>query len=136
MRAPKRRRQPPKERAIPPPGVDFAQLAAGAGWVWSAEHKDEVSPAGLPRLRSDATRCPTGLTEEQVLSWLKEPSLLVTSVACGEISPTRNWLGSVLATPYMKLGLATPSRAGTTATRLIPRSGQDGCHERFTQFSH
>jgi hypothetical protein len=79
MRAPKRRRQPPKERAIPLPGVDFAQLAAGAGWVWSAEHKDEVSPAGLPRLRSDATRCPTGLTEEQVLGWLKE------AIAAGDV---------------------------------------------------
>jgi hypothetical protein len=79
MRAPGRRRQKPKERAEPASSVDFAALAADVRYVWSAEHKDQVGPAGLPRLRSDATRCPTDVTEEQVLGWLCE------AIAAGDV---------------------------------------------------
>lgn len=79
MRAPERRRQKPKERADPATSVDFNDLAAGVRYVWSAEHKDQVSPAGMPRLRSDATRCPRDLTEEQILGWLRE------AIAAGDV---------------------------------------------------
>ncbi len=72
MRRPARRRQPRGDRAIPPPGSDLVQLAAAARYVPSAEHKDRYGPAGIARLRSDATRCPTDLTEEQIQDWLKE----------------------------------------------------------------
>jgi hypothetical protein len=87
MRPPTRRRQSPKQRATPPPDVDLEQLATNATYVWSAEHKDQVSPAGLPKLRTDATPCPTGLTEEQVLSWLRE------AIAAGDVGGV--WEGQI-----------------------------------------
>lgn len=58
MRAPNRRRPQLRSRATPPVGADLQALADSAKYVWSAEHKDHLSPAGMPRLRTDATPCP------------------------------------------------------------------------------
>jgi hypothetical protein len=79
MRPPTRRRQPSRQRAAPPADADLALLAAAATYVWSAEHKDRYGPAGIARLRSDATRCPKDLTEEQVQAWLRE------GIAAGDV---------------------------------------------------
>lgn len=91
MRAPGRRRPKLKERANAAANVDFDALAAGVRYVWSAEHKDHYSPAGMPKLRTDATRCPEGLTEEQVLGWLSE------AIAAGDVGGL--WEGQ----PYPQL---------------------------------
>lgn len=72
MRAPNRRRPQLRSRAIPPVGADLQVLADSAKYVWSAEHKDHLSPAGMPRLRSDATPCPKDVAGENIRSWLRE----------------------------------------------------------------
>lgn len=45
-------------------------MAGAATYHPSAEHKDQVTAAGLPRLRSDATRCPP-LDEGVPQNWLR-----------------------------------------------------------------
>lgn len=50
----------------------------------SAEHKDQFGPAGVARLRTDASRCPRGLTEEQVTEWLRE------AIAAGDVGGVWN----------------------------------------------
>lgn len=79
MRTPKRRHQPTRERGVPPIGSDLQSLAAGARYVPSAEHKDQFGPAGIARLRSDATRCPRDITEERARTWLQE------AIAAGDV---------------------------------------------------
>jgi hypothetical protein len=72
MRKPHRRRPQPRDRAVPLPGIDLARLSRSVRYVWSAEHKNHLSPAGLPRLRSDATPCPEDRVEADILRWLRE----------------------------------------------------------------
>ena len=54
MRTPSPRSQ---RRAVLPHGTVDASVAARVTYVGSPEHKDYPSPAGPPRLRSDATKC-------------------------------------------------------------------------------
>lgn len=73
MRAPKRHRPMRREKVDPPTGADVAVLASRTSYQGSAEHKDYLSPAGPPRLRSDATPCPGDLKDQVVLTgWLRE----------------------------------------------------------------
>jgi hypothetical protein len=72
MRAPRRRRPQPRERGVPPSGTDLTRLSQSVKYIWTAEHKDHLSPAGLPRLRSDATPCPRDLVEAEIVIWLRE----------------------------------------------------------------
>jgi hypothetical protein len=73
MRAAKRKRPLRRERTPPAPGVDLGGLAARARYEGSPEHKSYPSPAGPPRLRSDATPCPPDLKDlEQLTAWLQE----------------------------------------------------------------
>jgi len=57
------------------------KLAAAATYVLSAEHKDFYTPAGPPRLRSDATPCPRDITREQAEGWLRK------ALAAGAVGP-------------------------------------------------
>jgi hypothetical protein len=116
MRAPGRRRQRPKERAEPRSDVDFDALAACVRYVWSAEHKDQVGPAGLPRLRSDATRCPKNVTEEQVLSWLRE------AIAAGDVGGL--WEGN----PYPQLAWR---RVGDTVFEARVSNAEQGWYHGY-----
>ena len=80
MRAPKRRRPIRRERVEAPTGVDLAVLARLASYGGSPEHKDSLSPAGPPRLRSDATACPRDLKDvDQLTGWLR------AAIAAGQI---------------------------------------------------
>jgi hypothetical protein len=71
VRSPKRHREQPRDRATPKPGLDMHELSKTAKYVYSAEHKDHFGPAGVRRLRTDATPCPRGLEEETVTQWLR-----------------------------------------------------------------
>jgi hypothetical protein len=80
MRAAKRKRPLRRERTLPVPGVDLAVLAARVRYEGSAEHKTYPSPAGPPRLRSDATPCPPDLKDPHVLTgWLRD------AIASGQV---------------------------------------------------
>lgn len=69
-----------RTRIEPPQDVDLRRLASRAVYVGSPEHKDIPSPAGAPRLRSDATRCPRDLHDfEELTNWLRE------AIAAGQI---------------------------------------------------
>jgi hypothetical protein len=72
VRSRRRRRPPLRARADIPEGLDLHELASLATYIGSAEHKDFVSPAGPPRLRSDATKCPQDLSFEVIVGWLRE----------------------------------------------------------------
>ena len=57
----------------PPVGTDLAELAQRTSYEGSAEHKDVPSPAGPPKLRSDATPCPQDLKDPKMLTqWLRD----------------------------------------------------------------
>lgn len=72
VRAPKRRRPPPRRLADPPSDVDVEAAAAGAQYVGSAEHKSFPSFAGPARLRADATPCsPTLADANELTLWLR-----------------------------------------------------------------
>lgn len=60
------RHQRPKRRKIGkwPSELTPAELAGRVRYIGSAEHKDHPSPAGPPRLRSDATRCDVSMTRD------------------------------------------------------------------------
>lgn len=69
-----------RERIDPPADIDVGELAARASYEGSAEHKDYHSPAGPPRLRSDASPCPRDLHDQDELTrWLR------TAIAAGQI---------------------------------------------------
>ncbi|MGH9130544.1 MAG: hypothetical protein ACRDWV_02480 [Acidimicrobiales bacterium] len=72
MRTPSHRR--PRRRTIDRVHVaNLVALANEARYVGSAEHKDYPSPAGLPRLRVDATKCDPRLHGdfEMLTGWLQ-----------------------------------------------------------------
>lgn len=71
MRAPRRRR--PRRRSIHvPPDTNLADLASRASYVGSPEHKDSFGFAGQPRPRVDASLCPRGIQDlEVVTGWLR-----------------------------------------------------------------
>ena len=55
-----------------PPGTDLDCLARRVRYVSSPEHKDFLSFAGRPRLRSDASCCPREIKDrEEVSEWLR-----------------------------------------------------------------
>ena len=77
MRAPQRRR--PRRREIyVDPNADLTDLAGRATYVGSPEHKDVPSFAGQPRLRADASCCPSDIVNdlESVSKWLHSALLL------------------------------------------------------------
>lgn len=72
MRARNRGRPLSRARVAPPAEVDLDLLADRATYVPSAEHKDRYTPAaGVRRLRTDATACPTDVSQEQAQQWLR-----------------------------------------------------------------
>ena len=72
MRAPKRRR-PLKRRICVPAGVDLEAAAKQAKYIGSSEHKNAPSPAGAPKLRSDASCCPPAIVKQRkkITDWLR-----------------------------------------------------------------
>ncbi len=101
---------------MPPPDADLAKLASAASYVWSAEHKDRFGPAGIPKLRSDATRCPTDLTEEQVRGWLQD------AIAAGDV-------GGVWADqPYPQLAW---KRVGDTVFEARVSNSEQGWYHGY-----
>src|SRR5262245_16263998 len=72
MRAPQRRRPHLRDRADLD-GRDMNKLSLRVRYVGSSEHKSYPSPAGPPRLRSDATPCPRNLaTFGDLTEWLSQ----------------------------------------------------------------
>ncbi len=56
-----------------PDPVMLQRCAETATYVGSAEHKSFPSFAGPPKLRSDATRCPTHLKDpDRITQWLRD----------------------------------------------------------------
>ena len=74
MRASKRRRPRKKHRICVPADVDLEAAAKQAKYIGSSEHKNTPSPAGPPRLRSDASRCPPEIVQKwkEVPGWLRD----------------------------------------------------------------
>jgi hypothetical protein len=72
MKRPKRHRPLLRARVDPPPGADLGQLARAAVYVPSADHKDHWIAGLPPNLRSDATRCPREISQEQAQAWLRD----------------------------------------------------------------
>jgi len=73
MRARRRGHPLSRARVTPPPGSDLAALSERATYHPSAEHKDRyLPPAGVRRLRSDATPCPAEISLDQAQQWLRE----------------------------------------------------------------
>src|ERR1044072_3664225 len=74
MRAPHRRRPPPRKIISSPPGVDLARVAERVAYVGSPEHKDSPSFAGHPRPRADAAICDRDLANAQteLTEWLRD----------------------------------------------------------------
>jgi hypothetical protein len=85
MRAHRRRRPSLRARADAPAEVDLRELASLVNYMGSAEHKDFLSPAGPPKLRSDATRCPHNIDFEEAERWLRE------AIASGDVGGP--WIG-------------------------------------------
>ncbi|MFT4187222.1 MAG: hypothetical protein QM621_01415 [Aeromicrobium sp.] len=76
MRSPGRKR--PQKRAVAQDVSSdvLARCAAWARYVGSPEHKTFPSFAGPAQARSDATKCPTHIdNQEHVTSWLREAIL-------------------------------------------------------------
>jgi hypothetical protein len=71
MRATHRRRPLKRDRLESGGEIDLALLADLVSYEPSAEHKDYLTPAGLPQLRTDATRCPRHLALRDVTEWLR-----------------------------------------------------------------
>lgn len=72
MRSPQRRRQLPRKPAVDVPAEHLERCAQAASYVGSPEHKSMPSFAGrTPKLRSDASRCPTDLKDPvEITRWL------------------------------------------------------------------
>ncbi|WP_284536456.1 hypothetical protein [Nocardioides sp. T2.26MG-1] len=71
MRTPKRKRQLPRKPALGVPPESLERCALAVTYVGSPEHKSMPSFAGPPKLRSDASRCPTDLKDAaEITSWL------------------------------------------------------------------
>lgn len=71
VRAARRRRPLRRQRLQALVGVDLTSIADLVRYEPSAEHKDYLTPAGLPRLRTDATPCPRGVDLDEVVVWLR-----------------------------------------------------------------
>jgi hypothetical protein len=68
------RRPSRRERGVPPAGADLAAMASAARYTASAAHKGfghrfKGTPSSL---RTDATECPTDLSQRRVEKWLRE----------------------------------------------------------------
>lgn len=73
MRAPHRKRPRLRSRSKSVTPARLDQCAEVARYVGSPEHKTYPSFAGAPKLRSDATPCPTHLKDADVLTqWLRQ----------------------------------------------------------------
>lgn len=72
VRSPGRKRTLPRRVAEAPSEAELVRCAVSAVYVGSPEHKSFPSFAGPPKLRSDASRCPTHLKDgEQITTWLR-----------------------------------------------------------------
>lgn len=91
MKQPKHHRSLARERVAAPAGVDLGDVAAEATYIPYAAHKVHFSSGVAPRLRSDATPCPTDITAEQARTWLRQ------AIAAGDVGGS--WLGK----PYPRL---------------------------------
>lgn len=81
MRTPKRRRQLPRKPALDVPLEHLERCALNVTYVGSPEHKSMPSFAGPPKLRSDASRCPTDLKDAaEITGWL------ATAIRAGLVS--------------------------------------------------
>ena len=69
MRTPSSRSQ---RRAVLPSGTVDASVAPRVTYVGSPEHKDYPSPAGAPRLRSDATKCDASVHNAETFGSLSQ----------------------------------------------------------------
>ena len=67
------RRRPLRRSMIVPAPANLPDVAVGATYVGSPEHKDVPGFAGPPRLRWDASCCPRNLAvdQEQLSNWLR-----------------------------------------------------------------
>lgn len=73
MQSPGRKRPLSRRVAAHSDPADLARCADAATYVGSPEHKSFPSFAGQPKLRSDASRCPTHLkSADQITDWLRE----------------------------------------------------------------
>jgi hypothetical protein len=81
VRSPKRRRQLPRKPALGVPADRLERCALAVSYVGSPEHKSVPSFAGSPKLRSDASRCPTDLKDAaEIAGWL------ATAIRAGLVS--------------------------------------------------
>jgi hypothetical protein len=73
VRAPRRKRPPPRKISPPPEGIHAEGLAGRVTYVGSPEHKTGPSFAGLPRPRADATKCDSALGDRlpDIQRWLQ-----------------------------------------------------------------
>ena len=57
----------------PPEGTDLQAVAAKAKYVGSPDHKRQLSHAGPPKPRADASKCdPNVGSQRQLTEWLRE----------------------------------------------------------------
>ncbi|MDF1489426.1 hypothetical protein [Tessaracoccus caeni] len=76
MKTPSRKRPRPQALAVAPSSEDLAAWAATVRYVGSPEHKTYPSFAGRPKLRSDATPCPTEYKDaDMICGWLRNAIL-------------------------------------------------------------
>jgi hypothetical protein len=73
LRAPQRKRPPPRTIQPPPEGIDVSKLPSRVTYVGSPEHKTGPSFAGSPRPRADATKCDSALSGRlnEIQQWLR-----------------------------------------------------------------
>lgn len=84
MKSPGRKRPLSRRVAPEPDPVLLGRFAESATYVGSPEHKSFPSFAGSPKLRSDATRCPTHLKDaDQITLWCKGYPLAAEQVPHG-----------------------------------------------------
>lgn len=80
-----------KRRICVPASVDLEAAAKQAKYIGSPEHKNAPSPAGPPKLRSDASCCPLEIVQKwkEVTGWLRNA---IRNGSTGEVwegHPTR-----------------------------------------------
>lgn len=94
MQSPGRKRPISRRVAKDVNPQDLARWAASATYVGSPEHKSYPSFAGPPKIRSDATRCPTHLKDATTITeWLRAgiEAGNVSDILAGEDYPRYVW---------------------------------------------
>lgn len=71
VRTPRRKRPLPRKFAVDVAQEHLDRCATRASYVGSPEHKSSPSFAGPPKLRSDASKCPTHLRDaNEITGWI------------------------------------------------------------------